>query len=416
MEEEGRIELLEKENEALRESNHQLRAAILSMGKSKREESLIKSRISHDIRTPMNAIVGFTSLAKEEDNSPKTQECLVRIEEATKYLLAFLNEWMQNSTKETAQQEFSLFGLLEEVEAFFTDRCSRKQAFFHLLREELHTDKAVGNEIHLKQILFTILNHAASHIEVKESIELKASTLQEDGETFVVCFTIQGPGEGITDQCIEKVFLPFEEEKEAEEKAQAEEGMLPVVNSLVSLLDGIIKVDSRAGKETSITVEIPFKKQNRRIHRRREESRDYRFTKQRILLAEDNPLNCEIVESYLKQVNLCVDIAENGKEAVQMFKESRLGYYNLILMDIRMPIMDGRAAAQRIRQLSRTDAKRVPIVAMSADAYSEEIKFAQSVGMNGYLTKPIYKEVLFQTIEKQIEKHLELFLAKKEQI
>lgn len=408
----------------LKEKNKQLEDLLLSFGQARRLWSGTRSKMSHDIRTPMNAIVGFTSIAQEEKGNPqRTKECLKQIEDATLYLLSLVNDFNEAPQEETVQDQFSLLQVLEEVEQSFRVRSKEDHISFELIKSELKNDNIVGNKLQVQQVLMGILNNASLQTEENGEIKLYAETLAENIEQTIISFRVIDRRGGINEEYIERTFLPFEEEESAVVQADDGTGM-SVVNSLVSLLNGVIKVESRVGNETIVKVELPFKLQEKKpveqepvteppeLESPDADSKvliipdirpeDYQFSGQHILLAEDNELNSEIMEAYLKQSNLLVDTAPNGQLALEYFMNSKEGYYSIILMDIRMPVMDGRTTTRTIRGLPRSDASGIPIIAMSADAYSEEIKYSQSIGMNEYLTKPIYKEVLYQMLAKYI--------------
>lgn len=426
MEEESTIEIVNsvlQQNAVLKEKNKQLEDLLLSVGQARRLWSGTRSKMSHDIRTPMNAIVGFTSIALEEKGNPqRTKECLKQIEDATLYLLSLVNDFIEAPQEETVQDQFSLLQVLEEVEQSFQVRSKQEHISFELVKSELKNDNIVGNKLQVQQVLMGILNKASLQTEENGEIKLYAETLAENIERTIISFRVIDRGSGINEEYIERTFLPFEEESDA---VQEDDGTgMSVVNSLVSLLNGVIKVESRVGNETIVKVELPFKLQEKKpvepesvkkppeLESSDADSKvliipdirpeDYQFSGQHILLAEDNELNSEIMEAYLKQSNLQVDTAPNGQLALEYFMNSKEGYYSIILMDIRMPVMDGRTTTRTIRGLPRSDASEIPIIAMSADAYSEEIKYSQSIGMNEYLTKPIYKEVLYQMLAKYI--------------
>ncbi|MEG1847867.1 MAG: response regulator [Lachnospiraceae bacterium] len=391
------IAVLESNNKKLSYKNQQLESTVVSLGKNRQKQSDELAERSHSIRTPLNTIVGFTTIATETKGNPdKTQECLEQIKDATKHLLTLFNEFLEEPMQE--QESFSLPRLLLEIEHIFMLRAQERQISFALIQTELGSDQLVGNRTQLTQVLMGLLNNIFDMSEEKDRIEFIVSTLEARENRTLLCFQAKNYNRSMKETYIEKTFLPFEEEAE-----------LSVINSLVSLLHGVVKIDSTIGEETLIRMEIPFMlKSNQDIRKiesanfEKNKNHKYVFSGQRILLADDFQVNRDIIAEYLQDAGLLVDIVENGREALERFEQSQEKEYSMILMDIRMPVMDGRMATKAIRALPRADAATIPIIAISADAYTEDIKYSQSIGMNEYLVKPIFKDILYSTITQYI--------------
>ena len=401
------------------EHNKVLNVALDSAERANKAKSEFLSRMSHDIRTPMNAIMGMATIAKECLHSPeKVAECLNKIDLSAKYLLSLLNDVLDVAKIESGKmvihkKEFSLKKFLDDLHNLCKDKATEKNIDFKIDIAPEINHKLEGDVLHLNQILINLLSNAFQYTNIGGKVELEIRQLERTTISTILQFTVRDDGIGIKPEFMEKIFLPFEQDTERTDPKRMGTGLgLSIVHSLVNLMDGVITVDSKVGLGSNFTVKIPFGLAKRRYLMSLEEEDDmlpiikrkYFFNNERILLVEDNDINQEIIEVFLEEVNLNTEIAVNGKEAVDKFAGSPIGYYSLILMDIRMPIMDGREATKFIRKMDRADACRIPIVALSADAFSEDVRYSERIGMNDYIVKPVNKDFLFSVLDKYLVK------------
>lgn len=410
---------VDSERRRQEEHNKVLKVALESAERANQAKSEFLSRMSHDIRTPMNAIMGMASIAKECLRSPeKVAECLNKIDLSAKYLLSLLNDVLDVSKIESGKMvihkaEFSLKKFLADLHNLCRDKAAEKNIDFKITLASEIDNKLEGDALHLNQILINLLSNAFQYTNIGGKVELKIQQIERTTISTILQFTVKDNGIGIKPEFMERLFLPFEQDTERIDPKRMGTGLgLSIVHSLVNLMDGVINVDSKVGVGSEFTVEIPFGFTKRGYLLAVEEDEDvlpiikqkYFFNNEKILLVEDNDINQEIIEVFLEEVNLNTEIAVNGKEAIDKFASSPIGYYSLILMDIRMPIMDGREATKFIRKMSRVDARIIPIVALSADAFSEDVRYSERIGMNDYIVKPVNKDFLFSVLAKYLVK------------
>ena len=392
--------------------NHKLTLDALKLAKdANHAKSDFLARMSHDIRTPMNAITGMTAIAKNYlDDRERLLDCIEKIEHASKYLLSLINDVLDMSRIESGKME-----LLEEeivFNDFFADisqliRTEAEKKGIQYIDETIQADQPeiFADKLHLQQIMMNLLSNAVKFTDEGGTVCIKAEKIDESEQHSTYRFTVSDTGIGIKEDKIDRIFQPFER---ADEVSRTGTGLgLSIAQNLINLMNGVISVESRVGQGTVFTIEIPFHKVIKSVkdkeHGRK--SIGYRrsdFANKKVLLVEDNEINMEIGKVFLENVDMIIDTAVNGKEAWELYQKAEAGYYDIIITDIRMPVMDGRELTERIRKSSHADAKTIPIIAMSADAFSEEIQLSQSVGMNDYVTKPINDNDLYRTIHKYI--------------
>ena len=392
--------------------NNQLTLDALKMAKeANRAKSDFLARMSHDIRTPMNAIMGMTAIAKSHlEDEDRVADCIGKIDSASQYLLSMINDILDMSRIESGKME-----LLEEEISFHEFFCGISQ----LMRSEAekknitYIDETMQEEdlyiyadkLHLQQIFMNLLSNAVKFTPVGGTVSIRADKFDESSSQVLFRFFVKDNGVGIGQDKLEKIFMPFER---ADADSQNGTGLgLSIAQNLITLMNGIIMVESEVGHGTVFIAEIPFRKVECRpeaIETETEADEGWQpdFSGKTVLLVEDNDINMEIAKVFLENVNLTVDPAVNGQEALEKFMASDTGHYDIIITDIRMPILGGRELTKEIRRSDRTDAAGIPIIAMSADAFSEEIQLSQSVGMNDYVTKPINPELLYKVLHKFI--------------
>ena len=365
------------------------------------------SRMSHDIRTPMNAIIGMTKLAKDEANSPKMKGYLDNIDSSSKFLLGLINDILDLSKIESGQimlnpepcaiEEFEnavnnvIRPLMDakNIEFVFAMKCGATCLMLDKLRFE--------------QIFFNLLSNAVKFTPEGGKVEFIAEHLPPKDKLYGARFIVRDNGVGMSDEFLNHLFEAFTQEKNYHISNNQGTGLgLPIVKSLVDAMKGSISVESSIGNGTEFVIDLYFPEVENPPHQINDIEMKGYLENSNILLVEDNELNILVAKKLLEKKKSIVSILENGEEAVNAFKVSAIGYYDAILMDVRMPIMDGIEATQVIRGMDRVDAKDIPIIAMTADAFSEERKKTLEAGMNAHLSKPIDPKVMYETIERYI--------------
>lgn len=373
-----------------------------------RAKSDFLSRMSHEIRTPMNAIIGMTYIAKTHTDDQKAVSAdLDKIDQSSHYLLGLINDILDMSRIESGKMivertPFDLSLLLDGVGDLIRPQTDRKAIRYCL---DAHIDRpwVEGDSLHLKQVLINLLGNAVKFTPEKGSVTLTVRQ-DSDGEVF---FSVKDTGIGVSPENQERIFQSFEQAESSTVRQYGGTGLgLAISSHLVRMMGGVIQLDSvpDQGSDFYFTISLP-------LCRPPEENRDpdpaaaNQPTAQglRILLVEDNELNIEIAQSILEMHGAQVTLAHNGLEAVERFTASSPGDFNLILMDIQMPVMDGLTATKAIRQSDHPQAASIPIIAMTANAFDEDMKRSVSSGMNGHLSKPLDFDQVLSVIAQVVE-------------
>ena len=379
-----------KELEAAKE---QLKIAE-SVSQSKTE---FLSSMSHEIRTPMNGIIGMLTLAHGQLRGHSAENYIIKAEQLSKYLLSVINDILDMSRIEAGKialesKPFELAALAEKLRNMFQKNVEAKGVAFYVEMKDVDVKYIVGDELRISQILVNFLSNAQKFTE-KGEIRVTFRQLQKENGKVSLMFRVHDTGKGMDAKFISRIFKPFEQESQNITKQYGGSGLgMSITDRLVHLMGGEIVIDSMLGKgsDFSVYLTLPIAEVSEiETEQEDETGTDFTFNGCHILMAEDNEINAEIAVSILENEGAKVDVAVNGKDAVEKYAASAPGTYNFILMDIQMPVMNGRDAAKQIRSMDRKDAGEIPIFALSADAFVEDQRLSAMSGMNGHFTKPI---------------------------
>lgn len=381
------------------------------------------SRMSHEIRTPMNGIVGMSTIAMQNiDNTDKIKDCLEKVIMSSKHLLALINDVLDMSKIESGKVElrhesFNFRAFLQDFENLYGEQAKSKGISYEtILASDLEV-QIIGDSLRLNQVLSNLLSNALKFTPAKGMIKLRVSKTGEDQENVYLRFEVIDTGCGIAEENYDKIFESFEQENVDVTYKYGGTGLgLSIVKRFTGLMGGGIHVTSVQGSGSTFTVDLPFGKIKESgkptrfsdINGRNDLAKDcyavdYDFEGKRILLVEDNELNREIAEELIGVTGASVESAEDGVQAVEMFKESAEGYYDLILMDVQMPHMDGYEATRCIRALGRSDAQKVPIFAMTANAFAEDVQKSREAGMNAHISKPLDIRAVYKQMNRYLQ-------------
>lgn len=370
------------------------------------------AKMSHDIRTPLNGIIGMNYIASTQIPPECTQarDSLKKVDTAANYLMGIINDILDMSKIDSGQlrlsaNPFSLEALRDEIESLMVFQTKGKDFRFIVDIPETTNSDYIGDELRLKQILINLLSNAVKFTE-KGSILFQVRICPVTREADELTFIVRDTGKGMSKEFMDHIFTPFTQEDDDIASKYGGSGLgLAITKSFVDLMGGTITVSSEPEKGSEFTVTILLKK-TQRVKQERMEDREAdascSFAGKRVLLCEDNDLNAEIAEEILGNYGLTVDRAENGKVGVELFKRAVPGYYAMILMDVRMPQMDGYEATRTIRAMERPDAHQIPICALSANAFSDDIRQSIEAGMNGHLAKPLNISLLTEVLNKYL--------------
>lgn len=394
-------------NMEIRNKNQELQIIAKKAENATHAKSEFLSRMSHDIRTPMNAIIGLTHLAQEEEDIEQVRRYLHDIDTSSDFLLGLINDILDMSKIENGDLKLNAdaFQKNEFVDAINTvikPLMDAKKIHF-VFQMGSSVECLYVDRLRFNQIFFNLLSNAAKFTPMGGCVEFISENLPPKDDKVGIRFYIRDNGIGMSEEFLTHMYDPFSQEHTKMGEKETGTGLgLPIVKSLVDAMDGTISVTSQVGKGTEFIVELYLPLADVKEEVVIDYSIADNLKEARILLVEDNRINIEVAQMLLERVGCTVEIARDGKEAVECFAHSSQNHFEAILMDVRMPVLDGIEATKQIRALDRTDALDVPIIAMTADAFEEEQKKTIEAGMNYHLSKPINPELLYGVLSKYL--------------
>jgi signal transduction histidine kinase/ActR/RegA family two-component response regulator len=364
------------------------------------------SHMSHDIRTPINGIMGMTEIAiKNIDNKQRVKDCLLKIDGSSRHLLSLVNDVLDMSRIESGKtqlmhESFDIRTCLANCTSIIDGQLVTRDVEFIKEFEEFQDPIVVGDELHLRQILINILGNAVKFTPDGKKIYFRVNYIEKDGAS-VFRFEIEDEGIGMKPEFLPHLFDAFSQEDGGTRTTYQGTGIgMAITKILVDIMGGTIAVSSVLNVGTKFTLEIPMEIDSNAVEEHVDQDDSFNLKGMKILLVEDNELNMEIAKEILMCEGVAVTCAENGQSALDIYKNSESGAFDAILMDLMMPVMDGLTAARKIRELDKPEAKTIPILAMTANAFDEDIRKTKEAGMNAHLSKPVQVDMLYATLAK----------------
>ena len=382
---------------------------LLAAENASREKSDFLSRMSHEIRTPMNGIIGMTKIAKMSlENREKLEDSLNKLDMSSRFLLALINDILdmariESGKVELIEKEFGLLQMLDNIEIMFAQRAAENNIDFRIIKEGLTGQTLIGDELRITQIIINIISNAIKFTPSGGKIIFQIRQTPADTSHVNLEFIVSDTGVGMSEEFMKHMFEPFEQEKQSVMQYGGTGLGLAICQNLLKMMHGNMTVKSKTGEGSTFTVCLTLKQaehENPLIMSNHEKTDDkpVPLAGCRILIAEDNEINAEIVMAMLETTGVIMDHVWTGQEAVDKFSASPDGFYKLVLMDVQMPEMDGLEATRIIRNMPRIDAQSIPIIALTANAFRNDMEIAFQNGMNDYLSKPIDSDKLIRMI------------------
>lgn len=385
---------------------------------SSKAKSTFLSNMSHDIRTPMNAIIGYINLAERKENDlEQLRTYLAKIKTSSHHLLALINDVLEMSRIESGKMDLEPIGVnlkktLAEVEDMFSTQMEEKEITFTVDSSHIRNSLVYCDKNRFNRVLLNLLSNAYKFTPKGGTVSVKAWQIECEEEGYGQYeLRVTDSGIGMTKEFAEKVFEAFEREKTSTVSGIQGTGLgMAITKSIIDLMGGTIEVNTSPGAGTEFIIRIRFQLQSVAEQEENKQTQGQEsgeeasqavvdFSKMRVLLTEDIAINREIAVMLLEGIGFTVETAENGKEAVDKVSASQAGYYDAVLMDIQMPVMDGYEATKNIRALENPALANVPIIAMTANAFSEDVKKAHDAGMNAHIAKPIDVNTMTETLQ-----------------
>ncbi|MDD6797633.1 MAG: ATP-binding protein [Clostridia bacterium] len=388
-------------------NNIELHLAAQKAEAANRAKTVFLSHMSHDIRTPINGIIGMTEIAiKNADNVDKVNDCLAKIKSTSKHLLSLLNDVLDMSRIESGKinienKQFCLNELVIDCYNVVAGQAMEKkievERKFALQRNVM----LIGDELHLRQIVINILGNAIKFTPQGGKVIFFVKTDNIAPDECDVTIIISDNGRGMKDEFMDKIFEPFSQEKESSRTQYEGTGLgMAIVKQLLNYMGGTVDVESKEGKGSKFIVKVRMKAEPVKVNEKEDLCENVDLSGMRVLLVEDVAMNLEIAQYMLEDNGIIVTPAVNGADAVSIYMNNPAHSFDLILMDVMMPKMNGLEATEAIRKSGKEDALTIPIVAMTANVYSEDKKATQAAGMNDHLSKPVEITKMMKMLKK----------------
>ena len=402
---------MEESNKKLKKAKDIATEALQTAENANKAKTDFLSNMSHDIRTPMNAIIGMTSLIRHDaGNKDKVIEYADKIDISSQHLLGIINDVLDMSKIEAGKTvfkytDFSMPDLIEELNTIFQPQIAERNQTLMVIKENIRHEWVNGDQVHLMQIFSNLLSNAVKYTQEGGKIQFLVEECETKSSVYAKYrFLVSDNGMGMSADFKETIFDPFTRaEGSVTNKIQGTGLGMAITRNLVEAMGGTIDVESELGQGSCFEVLIDLRIAEDRfvsstVQEEKNEQNDNIFQGMRFLCAEDNELNAEILTELLKIEGAECTICENGEEILKTFEKSAPGDYDMILMDVQMPVMNGYEATKAIRRSSHELAKKIPIIAMTANAFSEDIQHSLAAGMNAHVSKPVEMRVLEKTI------------------
>ena len=402
---------MEESNKKLKKAKDITTEALQTAENANKAKTDFLSNMSHDIRTPMNAIIGMTSLIRHDaGNKAKVIEYADKIDISSQHLLGIINDILDMSKIEAGKTvfkytDFSMPDLIEELNTIFQPQIAERNQTLMVIKENIRHEWVNGDQVHLMQIFSNLLSNAVKYTQEGGKIQFLVEECETKSSVYAKYrFLVSDNGMGMSADFKETIFDPFTRaEGSVTNKIQGTGLGMAITRNLVEAMGGTIDVESELGQGSCFEVLIDLRIAEDRsvsstVQEEKNEQNDNIFQGMRFLCAEDNELNAEILTELLKIEGAECTICENGEEILKTFEKSAPGDYDMILMDVQMPVMNGYEATEAIRRSSHELAKKIPIIAMTANAFSDDIQHSLAAGMNAHVSKPVEMRVLEKTI------------------
>ena len=393
--------------------NQRLEDAFHTAENANRAKTTFLNNMSHDIRTPMNAIIGFTNIAMKHEPEPEVRGCLEKIRESSDHLLTLINDVLDISRIESGKIKFAPIGVdivevADTVLSIMYGFLSNRNITFHTHLAIPETRYVLADAVRIREVLVNILGNAVKFTGDGGSITFTSDYLPgADDRHMIVRYRVTDTGVGMTKEFVKHIFDEFSQEESSARTYYKGSGLgMAISKRYVDLMGGNISVESEKGKGSTFTVELPLElTEADKVQKQASPGDSTDLAGVKILMAEDNDLNAEIAMVQLEELGIHITRASDGKEALKIFASNQPGTFDIIFMDIMMPKMNGYEATKAIRTLqNRPDARTIPIIAMTANAFAEDVQASLDAGMNGHLSKPIVIDEVVKTIARNLNR------------
>ncbi len=406
-----RLSAREKAQKAAQETAEEMAELAEHAQAANKAKTAFLSHMSHDMRTPMNAIMGFTGIAMKKNPSDEVKNCLEKIDESSEYLLSLINDVLDLTRVESGKVKYNPVpadlksitdSALDITKGFLTNR----DISFKIQREEAKIPNVLVDPVRLRDVLVNILSNAVKFTPDGGTITFEARCQEKGGDGYInMHYRISDTGIGMSEEFTKEVFEEFAQEDSDVRTQYHGAGLgMAIVKKYVDMMGGTISVQSKKHEGTTFTVDIPLEITDKECNKSDTGfSEKVNLTGVKVLLAEDNELNAEIAAVQLEEFGMNVERAVDGKNAVEIFRNHPKGTFDVILMDVMMPEMNGYEATKAIRAMNdRPDGKNIPIIAMTANSFAEDVQASLDAGMNAHLSKPIMMDEVIKTILRYI--------------